>query len=170
MSGTQPLTGGTPIEHLVASIDGRERPLALKLEGANPCGSLKDRIARSLMRDLEQRQLLSPDSIVVDSTSGNLGVALAFLARARGYRFRAVVDPRTQPRHLEWMRELGAEVDMVSSPDATGGYLLSRLARVRELCASSSRFAWTNQYENPANPRAHYQETGPEILRQLGGR
>src|SRR5207302_1979767 len=78
--------------------------------------------------------------------------------------------PRTQPRHLEWMRELGAEVDMVSSPDATGGYLLSRLARVRELCASSSRFAWTNQYENPANPRAHYQETGPEILRQLGGR
>lgn len=161
--------GNTPMARIVLTVRGRGRPVHLKLEGANPCGSLKDRTAASLIDDLERRGALARGSILVESTSGNLGVALAFLARRRGYRFVAVVDPKTTPENLARMHRLGASVELVETPDATGGYLLSRLERVRELCASSDAFVWPDQYTNPANPNAHEQQTGPELLDQLRG-
>jgi 2,3-diaminopropionate biosynthesis protein SbnA len=161
--------GNTPLVEITLTVRGRRRPVRLKLEGANPFGSLKDRTSTSLVADLEQRGELVPGSTLVESTSGNLGVALAAIARRRGYGFVAVVDPKTTPENAARLRRLGARVVCVDEPDAAGGYLLSRLERVRELCASSNGFVWPDQYSNPANPRAHEQATAPELLEQMDG-
>jgi len=161
--------GNTPIVRVALTVGGREHPVHLKLEGANPFGSVKDRTALSLVDRLERGGLLGRGSILVESTSGNLGVALAAIARRRGYRFLAVVDPKTTTETLARLRALGARVDLVETPDEAGGYLLSRLRRVRELCAASDAFVWPDQYTNPANPRAHEHGTGPELLEQLRG-
>jgi cysteine synthase len=107
--------------------------------------------------------------VIVESTSGNLGVALAFISRAKGYRFLAVVDPKAPRETLERMRCLGAEIEMVSTPDTSGGYLLTRLGRVGELCASAPSYLWPDQYSNAANPSIHFRTTGPEILSQMNG-
>lgn len=140
----------------------------LKLEGENPGGSSKDRTALFLVKDLEDKGLLNKNSIVVESTSGNLGVSLAMICSAKGYGFLAITDPKTTAENIKRMKALGAEVEVVDEPDPHGGYLLSRLARTRELCSSSSRYVWTNQYGNWANPRAHFLTTGPEIYYQAG--
>ena len=159
----------TPIVELALTVAGRRRAVFLKLEGESWSGSVKGRTARSLVSDLERRGVLGPESILIESTSGNLGVALAQIAHARRYRFVAVVDPKTSAENVARMRRLGTLVELVESPDETGGYLLSRLDRVRELCASSHRFVWPDQYSNAANPRAHELETGPELYGQMGG-
>ena len=157
--------GDTPMRAVDLVIEGAARRVGLKLEGHNPGGSIKDRTALSLIESLERRGALRPGSVVIDSTSGNLGVALAMIARARGYEFVAVVDPKTTEENLAKMSAMGAQSEHVRQPDEAGGYLLSRLARVRELCASSEAFVWTDQYSNPANPAAHFRSTGPEIYR-----
>ncbi len=161
--------GGTPLRPIALRIQGRTHIVQLKLEGANPCGSLKDRTAQSLVDDLEQRGTLERGSILVESTSGNLGIALAWLARRRGYRFVAVIDPKTTPENIARLRQLEARIELVDTPDAAGGYLLARIERVRQLCASSPAYVWPDQYANPANPRAHERGTAPELLAQLGG-
>jgi N-(2-amino-2-carboxyethyl)-L-glutamate synthase len=161
--------GDTPLRPIAVRIQGRTRVVQLKLEAANPCGSLKDRTAASLIDDLEQRGLLERGRVLVESTSGNLGIALAWLARQRGCRFVAVIDPKTTPENVRRLRQLGAHLELVDAPDAAGGYLLRRLERVRQLCASSSAYVWPDQYANPANPRAHEHGTAPELLAQLAG-
>jgi 2,3-diaminopropionate biosynthesis protein SbnA len=160
----------TPLKPIALRVNGRRRTVHLKLEAANPCGSLKDRTAESLLDDLERRDLLERGSVLVESTSGNLGIALAWLARRRGYRFVAVIDPKTTPENVACLRQLGARLELVDTPDAAGGFLLARIERVRQLCASSPAYVWTDQYSNPANPRAHEQGTAPELFAQLGGK
>lgn len=161
--------GNTPLEALEIVLDGVPRTIHLKMEGANPTGSAKDRTCKGLMQDLERRGVLNAQSVIIESTSGNLGVALSFWCRINGYRFLAIVDPKTTQENLDKMRALGAEIEIVTKKDETHGYLLSRLERVRELCASSEHYIWPNQYENLANPHIHYTETGPEIYRQMNG-
>lgn len=160
--------GNTPM--IVISMTTLRSPhtVMLKLEGENPGGSSKDRTAWFLVKDLEDKGLLTKSSTVVESTSGNLGVSLAMICSAKGYRFLAITDPRTTAENIERMKAMGAEVEVVEEPDLHGGYLHSRLSRVHELCSSSNRYVWTNQYENWANPRAHFLTTGPEIYRQAG--
>ncbi|HLG78637.1 MAG TPA: 2,3-diaminopropionate biosynthesis protein SbnA [Ktedonobacteraceae bacterium] len=159
--------GNTPLKPIQLRVDGRPHTLHLKLEGANPTGSAKDRTGKSLIETLEAQGRLSQSSILVESTSGNLGAALSFLCKVKGYCFLAVVDPKTTHENIEKMRVLGAEIEMVTKQDQTGGYLLSRLERVQALCQSSQRYIWTNQYENLANPIIHQHDTGPEIYRQM---
>lgn len=161
--------GNTPLQPLSLTIDGKEYKTYLKLEGANPGGSIKMRTASALVCDLEARNLLNKDSVIIESTSGNLGVALALIARAKGYRFLAVIDPKTTVENIETMQSLGAQVERVEQLDTNGSYLLTRLERIREICRTSSRYVWCNQYENTANPRIHYTQTGPEIYRQMHG-
>jgi 2,3-diaminopropionate biosynthesis protein SbnA len=161
--------GNTPMESLYLVIGGIPRKIHLKLESENPTGSVKDRTGYGLIHDLETKNLLNKKSIVIESTSGNLGVALSFYCKLKGYGFVAVVDPKTTHENLTKMQALGAQIEMVRQPDENGGYLLSRLERVRELCESSDLYVWTNQYGNPANPRIHYTSTGPEIYRQMHG-
>lgn len=162
--------GNTPMQAVHLVIAGKVRKVHLKLEGANPTGSVKDRTGYALIQDLERRGILREGSVVVESTSGNLGVALTLICRTRNYSFIAVVDPKTTTENINKMQALGAQIDMVDAPDANGGYLLSRLARVQALCQLSHKHVWTNQYANTANPHIHYASTGPEIYLQMHGR
>lgn len=159
--------GDTPIQRIRFLVGGKSQRVYLKLEGENPGGSIKDRTARSLLRSLESAGRLSPAGRLVESSSGNLAIALAMLARESGYRFTAVVDPKITAENLRRLEDLGAETKMVETPDETGGYLLTRLARIREMIADDPGLLWTNQYTNEANPQAHYVSTAPEIFRQM---
>ncbi|MGB3565386.1 MAG: pyridoxal-phosphate dependent enzyme [Thermoanaerobaculia bacterium] len=160
-------TENTPIRRIRLLIGRESRNVCLKLEGHNPGGSIKDRTALSLLQSLESTGRLTAGGRLVESSSGNLAVGLAMLARDRGYRFTAVVDPRVTAENLRRLHDLGAQTTMVEIPDETGGYLLSRLARIREMLVEDSGLQWTNQYANPANPAAHYSGTAPEIFRQM---
>jgi 2,3-diaminopropionate biosynthesis protein SbnA len=162
--------GNTPMQALRMEVDGVPRTIHLKLEGHNPAGSMKDRTAYGLVSDLEDQRRLGPGSVIVESTSGNLGVALAFVCRARGYVFRAVIDPKVTPEHLARMQAFGASIEMVRECDATGNHLAARLARTAELIRADPRHVWADQYTNPANPRVHFMWTAPEIFRQMNGR
>jgi cysteine synthase A len=142
----------------------------LKLEGHPPGRSIKDRTARSLIGTLRRQGRLRRDSVVVESTSGNLGIGLARVCAENGLPFIAVVDPKVTPANLAAMRRLGALIEMVVEADDHGGFLAARLERVRDLCASIPELVWTDQYSNPANPLVHEEETGPEILRQTVGK
>ncbi len=159
--------GNTPIRRIRLLIDGKSRNVYLKLEGDNPGGSIKDRTALSLLRSLENTGQLSAGGRLVESSSGNLAIGLAMLARDRGYQFTAVVDPKVTAENMRRLHDLGAETTMVETPDETGGYLLTRLARIREMLAEDPGLLWTNQYSNAANPEAHYTGTAPEISRQM---
>jgi cysteine synthase A len=161
--------GPTPLVALRFAIAGIPRRVRLKLEGKNPTGSSKFRTAKALMTDLEARRLLRQDSIVIESTSGNLGVALACICQSMGLRFVAIVDPKTTSENISKMRAFGAEIDVVTEADGSGGFLPARLKRLNDLRNISNRYVWTDQYSNWANPLAHYMQTGPEILRQSGG-
>ena len=158
-------TAATPIVDVALQINGARRIVGLKLEGFNSGGSIKARTAASLVANLESERLLRPGDTVVESTSGNLGVALALICAQRGYSFVAIVDPKIDPSVLDRMRAAKAEIVMVDQPDAGGGYLLTRLAEVRRLMAQR-RMVWPNQYENAANPAAHFNGTGPELIAQ----
>ena len=159
--------GNTPIRRIRLLVGGKSRKVYLKLEGDNPGGSIKDRTALSLLRDLEKTGRLGTGARLVESSSGNLAIGLAMLARDNGYRFTAVVDPKVTVENIRRLHDLGAETTMVEAPDETGGYLLSRLARIREMLAEDPELLWTNQYSNAANPEAHYLGTAPEIFRQM---
>lgn len=159
--------GNTPLKPIRFLLKGNARVIHLKLESENPTGSMKDRTGWGLIQDLEERGILDKDSTIIESTSGNLGVALALICKMRGYQLIVVVDPKTTEENIAKMQSFGARIEMVHHPDANGGYLLSRLARVRELCSLNKDYVWTNQYVNMANPRIHYMSTGPEIYLQM---
>jgi cysteine synthase A len=158
----------TPILPICACVRGRDVTVRLKLESANKWGSIKDRTALGLIKSVAS-ELDDPDATLVESTSGNLGVALAAIARELGRRFIAVVDPNLSQELAAKMTRNGAQLDFVSDSDRQGSYLGARLARVAELVKSVPGAVWTDQYHNPANPLAHYRSTAPEMLYQAPG-
>ena len=146
--------------------------LYAKLEWLNPFGSVKDRPAWEMLRDLEQRGEIGGERGIVEPTSGNTGISLAALASARGYRMRAVVPNRVPLEKKVLLKLCGAELDVVSdelcpTPGLSDGSI--NLAKTHAK-ASRQRYAMPNQYENPLNVRAHERTTGPEIWRQTEGR
>jgi cysteine synthase len=157
--------GRTPVLTVGLTVDGVRRALRLKLESYNPCGSAKDRTALALVAEVMPR--VDPAVGLIESTSGNLGVALAAISADRGLPFTAVVDPRTSPLLVTRMRHLGSRVVVAQRPDAAGGYLLTRLAMVADALAGEPRLTWTDQYRSEANPRAHRLGTAPETWAQL---
>src|SRR6266849_2753130 len=159
----------TPLYSVALLIAGLWRRVQLKLEGYNPSGSSKDRTAHGLIRDLQTRGLLQESSIVIESTSGNLGVSLANVCSELGCPVTAVIDPKTTSEICGRLLALGARLEMVDEQEDKGGYLLSRLKRVHDLCTESPDYLWTDQYSNPANPDAHYRSTAPEIFSQMNG-
>ena len=159
--------GDTPNRRIRLLIDGTYRNVHLKLEGHNPGGSVKDRTAFALLKRLEVTGQLREGGRLIESSSGNLAISLAMLARDRGYQFTAVVDPGMTSENMRRLQALGAKTRIVESPDKTGGYLLNRLALVQELLAEDPGLVWPNQYSNPANPEAHYLGSAPEIHRQM---
>jgi cysteine synthase A len=143
------------------------QPLYLKCEGFNFAGSIKLKAATEMVESAEREGRLKPGSILIESSSGNLGVALSMLAASKGYRFLCVTDARCNPTTRRLMEALGSQVHVITEPDPVGGLLGARLDYVRALCASSDRYVWLNQYTNPANWTSHYRTTAPAIAREF---
>ncbi|MEU5693054.1 2,3-diaminopropionate biosynthesis protein SbnA [Actinosynnema sp. NPDC020468] len=141
--------------------------LFLKCEGLNLAGSVKLKAAAAMIGAVEELGLVGPDTTIVESSSGNLGVALSMIAANRGHRFVCVTDIRCNPAAVRLMRAFGARVDVVDTEAGDRGYLGARLDHVRAMCAADDNCLWLNQYANPDNWRAHYRTTGPEILRRF---
>lgn len=144
-------------------------PLYLKCEGFNFSGSIKLKAAREMIEGAEKSGLLGVDSVLVESSSGNLGVALSMLAASRGYRFICVTDSRCNPTTLRMMEALGTEVHIISEPDPERGLLGARLAHVEALLRSDERYIWLNQYVSANNWGAHYRLTAPHIAERFPG-
>lgn len=138
-------------------------PLFLKCEGFNFAGSIKLKAAAEMVASAERDGSLTADSVLVESSSGNLGVALSMIAASKGYRFVCVTDSRCNLATRLMMEALGSEVHIVSGQEANGGFLGARLDHVRRMCAADDRCVWLSQYSNPANWRAHYLTTAPQI-------
>lgn len=141
--------------------------LFLKIEGLNPAGSIKLKTALSLIADLECRNLISANTRLIESSSGNLGVALAMVCAERGYRFACVVDPNISIQNRKMISALGAEIVSVDQRDENGGYLASRIRLIEKLVAASPDYIWLNQYRNPANSAAHYETTAKAIAEKF---
>jgi cysteine synthase A len=142
-------------------------PLYLKCESFNFAGSIKQKAAVEMVEAAEKDGRLGFDSVLVESSSGNLGVALAMIARSKGYGFVCVTDSRCNPANLHIMEALGAEVHVVTEPDPVSGLLGARLAHVRRLCDSDPCYIWLNQYGSPHNWGAHHRRTAPRIAEQF---
>lgn len=154
------LIGDTPLVGIHELSPNPDVRIYAKLEGQNPTGSVKDRVAWSMIRAAEADGTLTPGATFMEPTSGNTGIALAMIARLRGYRMIAVMPDNASEERSTLLRMFGAEI--VYSPGAEGSNGAVRLAQ--RLVAESGH-VFLNQYENPANWRAHFDGTGPEILR-----
>ena len=139
----------------------------LKLEGHSLTGSIKIKAAVSMLTKLERDGRLSPGGAVIESSSGNLGLALAMACAVKGYRFTCVSDPNISPLTAKMIRAYGAELIVVDSRDSNGGYLGVRLERIKDMMVKDPKLVWTNQYENFQNVKAHYETTGTRILEAL---
>jgi cysteine synthase A len=141
--------------------------LYLKCEGFNFAGSIKLKAATAMVEAAERNGSLTPGSVLVESSSGNLGVALSMIAASKGYGFLCVTDSRCNQSTRRLMEALGSRVHIVSEPDPVTGFLGARIEYVRALCASDDHYVWLNQYTNPENWKAHYRTTAPAIARQF---
>jgi len=141
------------------------RSLYLKCEGFNFAGSIKLKAAAEMVAGAERSGLLTPGSVLVESSSGNLGVALAMIAASKGYGFLCVTDSRCNLSTRRLMEALGSQVHIIAEPDPTEGFLGARIKHVRALVDSDDRYVWLNQYRNPNNWKAHRRRTAPAIAR-----
>src|ERR1051326_6499432 len=163
--------GHTPLVRLLRVFPDCPFGLFAKLEGFNPGGSAKDRPALHILQEAMRTGAVKPWSVVIESSSGNLGIGLAQVCRYLGLRFICVVDPKTTEQNIRILRAYGAEIDLVSKPDpGTGGFLQARIDRVHNLLETIEDSFWTNQYANLSNVRAHYHTTMDEIATELDGR
>lgn len=168
-SGILGIVGNTPLVKLSRVFPEAQFQLFAKLEMFNPGGSIKDRPALNMLRHAFERGDLKPDSTVIESSSGNLGIGLAQACAVLGLRFICVVDPKTTQQNINILRVYGAEVNIVTEPDpATGEFLPARINRVKALLASTPNSFWCNQYANFNNAHAHHR-TMHEIMRDLNG-
>ena len=161
------LIGGTPLLELrhLEEREGLKARLLAKLEYLNPAGSAKDRVALAIIADAEERGLLQPGGTVIEPTSGNTGIGLASVCAARGYRLIIVLPDTMSLERRQLIRAYGAE--LVLSPGAEG--MSGAIARAEELKAAIPGSIIAGQFDNPANPRAHYETTGPEIWADTEG-
>ena len=139
------------------------QPVFVKIEALNVAGSVKIKTALNLINTMEAQGHIFPHSKIIESSSGNLGVALSMICAGRGYAFTCVVDPNTSSRNIKIMEALGARIVMISKPDENGGYLGSRIQYIKQLLADDPDYVWTNQYANPANADAHRRWTAAAI-------
>nr|WP_031191069.1 MULTISPECIES: 2,3-diaminopropionate biosynthesis protein SbnA [Streptomyces] len=140
----------------------------LKIEGLNPAGSVKLKTAVALVAEAENTGRPFPATQLIESTSGNLGVALAMVCAAKGYALTCVTDPNANAQSVRLMEALGAEVVVIDVRDGNGGYLQSRINYIRERLRRERNTYWLNQYANPAGPRAHRERTGRALVETLG--
>ncbi len=140
---------------------GLTATILLKMESLNPAGSVKDRIAHSMIRDAEQRGILTPDTLIVEATSGNTGIGLAYIAAAHGYKLVLCMPENMSMERRNLLRGFGAE--LVLTPQAGG--MDASIKAAKEVVASAPRAWMPQQFENPANPKVHRETTAEEIWR-----
>jgi len=157
------LIGNTPLVELPRLSPKPEVQLYAKLEGQNPTGSIKDRVAIAMIEEAEARGELEPGRELLEPTSGNTGIALALVAKLKGYSLTCVMPENVSEERRRLLRLYGAEI--VDSPGSEGSNGAVRLAQ--ELAAKEPRYFMPFQYGNPANPQAHYRGTGAEIVEAL---
>ena len=151
----------------VPSFAGRN-DVFLKLEGFNVTGSIKIKTAIALVEDLEQRGVArTNETVIVESSSGNLGLALSLVCAAKRYKFVCVTDPNANRATIRGMELYGAKVVVVEERDTAGGYLGSRLKKIKEILRSNPNAVWLNQYANVANKKVHAEQTANEIVREF---
>lgn len=157
------LIGSTPVVDVSALSPKKNVKILAKLEGRNPAGSVKDRVALSLVQAAERDGLLvphRPGQILIEPSSGNTGIALAMVCRLRGYHLKVVLPTNVSPERRQLLVAWGAEIIDSSGSEGSNGAV--RLAQ--QLAGENPEWVFLYQYANPANPEAHYRTTGPEIL------
>jgi cysteine synthase len=158
--------GRTPLVKLNRIVDGAKAKILAKIEGRNPAFSVKCRIGASIVWDAEQRGLLKPGTEIVEATSGNTGIALAFVGASRGYPVTLAMPETMSLERRKVLKVLGANLILTEGTKGMKG----AIAKAEELKASDpDRYFVAEQFSNPANPRIHFQTTGPEIWEDTGG-
>ncbi len=157
--------GGTPLVRLNTIGKGLPAAIAAKIESMNPLGSVKDRIGAAMINAGEAQGLIKPDTLIVEPTSGNTGIALAFVCAARKYRLVLTMPETMSLERRKLLKHLGAELVLTPGPQGMTG----AINKAREIAAETRGAFMPNQFTNPANPEAHRRTTAEEIWRATGG-
>ena len=167
VTSVEQLIGNTPLLELthIQKKDALHARILAKLEGMNPAGSAKDRVAMQMLDDAERRGLIGPGSVIIEPTSGNTGIGLCAVAASRGYRVLIVMPETMSRERMQLMRAYGAE--LVLTEGALG--MKGAIDRAQALARQMPGAFIPGQFDNPANPQAHYETTGPEIERDTDG-
>ena len=155
--------GNTPLVELQRLSPSKDVRFFAKLEGQNPTGSVKDRIAKYMIEAAERSGELTPGRTVLEPTSGNTGISLAMICRLKGYRLKVVMPESVSEERTQLLKAFGAEIVYSDGLKGTNGSIVV----AQEMAAQEPDYLMLYQYGNEANPRAHYETTGPEILRDL---
>ncbi len=164
-NSTEKTIGNTPLVRLNALAKGMKAEIFAKLEFFNPLGSVKDRIAAAMINAAERDGLIGNETLIVESTSGNTGIALAFICAAKGYRLCLTMPETMSMERKKLLRHLGAE--LILTPGAKG--MKGAIEKAEEILAAEQTAWMPNQFANPANPRIHRETTGMEIWHDLEG-
>ncbi len=165
-SNVSELIGNTPLVQLRRVTDGAGAQVAAKLEFYNPAHSVKDRIGVAMIDAAEQAGMIKPDTIILEPTSGNTGIALAMVCAARGYKCTLVMPETMSKERRMLLRAYGAELILTPGPDGMGG----AIRKAEEMAASDARYFIPQQFKNPANPEIHRKTTAEEIWRDTDGK
>jgi cysteine synthase A len=160
------LIGHTPLVRLNRVTDGAGADVVAKLESFNPANSVKDRLGVALIDAAEEAGLLKPDTIILEPTSGNTGIALAMVAAARGYKLVLTMPETMSVERRKVLRAYGAEIILTPGPEGMPG----AIAKAEELAKTDQRYFIPQQFENPANPAIHRKTTAEEVWRDTDGK